>query len=116
MAERVGSRRAGRRERLAASRLYVCTAIRPDLGEFADTVLGAGVDLIQTGLAMVQSASTDVLTHPELLGRLDRLKAITWALPAVPGPPEPCGVEPSRFDARTASSTRPPAPRRCWHA
>ena len=47
MAERVGSRRAGRRERLAASRLYVCTAIRPDLGEFADAVLGAGVDLIQ---------------------------------------------------------------------
>ena len=38
---------AGRRERLAASRLYVCTPIRPDLGEFADTVLGAGVDLLQ---------------------------------------------------------------------
>ena len=34
---------------------------------------------------MVQSASTDALTHPELLARLDRLKAITWALPAVPG-------------------------------
>jgi thiamine-phosphate pyrophosphorylase len=47
MAERVGSCQAGRRERLAASRLYVCTAIRPDLGEFADAVLGAGVDLIQ---------------------------------------------------------------------
>jgi thiamine-phosphate pyrophosphorylase len=38
---------AGRRERLAASRLYVCTPIRPDLGELADAVLGAGVDLIQ---------------------------------------------------------------------
>jgi thiamine-phosphate pyrophosphorylase len=38
---------AGRRERLAAARLYVCTPIRPDLGEFADAVLGAGVDLIQ---------------------------------------------------------------------
>jgi thiamine-phosphate pyrophosphorylase len=38
---------AGRRKRLAASRLYVCTPIRPDLGEFADAVLGAGVDLIQ---------------------------------------------------------------------
>ena len=38
---------AGRRERLAASRLDVCTPIRPDLGEFADAVLGAGVDLIQ---------------------------------------------------------------------
>jgi thiamine-phosphate pyrophosphorylase len=36
-----------RRERLAASRLYVCTPIRPDLGEFANAVLGAGVDLIQ---------------------------------------------------------------------
>ena len=38
---------AGRRERLAASRLYVCTPIRPDLGEFADAVLEAGVDLVQ---------------------------------------------------------------------
>jgi thiamine-phosphate pyrophosphorylase len=37
----------GRRERLAASRLYLCTPIRPDLAEFADAVLGAGVDLIQ---------------------------------------------------------------------
>ena len=35
------------RERLAAARLYVCAPIRPDLGEFADAVLGAGVDLIQ---------------------------------------------------------------------
>ena len=38
---------AGRRERLAASWLYLCTPIRPDLAEFADAVLGAGVDLIQ---------------------------------------------------------------------
>jgi thiamine-phosphate pyrophosphorylase len=38
---------AWRRERLAASRLYLCTEIRPDLGAFADAVLGAGVDLIQ---------------------------------------------------------------------
>ena len=37
-----GSGRGGRRERLAAARLYVCTPIRPDLGEFADAVLGAG--------------------------------------------------------------------------
>ena len=36
-----------RRERLAASRLYLCTPIRPDLASFADAVLGAGVDLIQ---------------------------------------------------------------------
>jgi thiamine-phosphate pyrophosphorylase len=38
---------AGRRGRLAASRLYVCTPIRPDLDEFADAVLWAGVDLLQ---------------------------------------------------------------------
>jgi thiamine-phosphate pyrophosphorylase len=38
---------ARRRERLAASRLYLCTATRPDLRELADAVLGAGVDLIQ---------------------------------------------------------------------
>ena len=36
-----------RRERLAASRLYVCTPVRPDLAAFADAVLGAGVDLLQ---------------------------------------------------------------------
>ena len=36
-----------RRRRLAASRLYVCTPICPDLAEFADAVLGAGVDLLQ---------------------------------------------------------------------
>jgi thiamine-phosphate pyrophosphorylase len=38
---------AWRRERLAASRLYVCTPARPDLAGFADAVLGAGVDLVQ---------------------------------------------------------------------
>jgi thiamine-phosphate pyrophosphorylase len=38
---------ADRRERLAASRLYLCTPIRPDLAAFADAVLAAGVDLIQ---------------------------------------------------------------------
>jgi thiamine-phosphate pyrophosphorylase len=43
----VGRDGARRRERLAAARLYVCTPIRPDLGEFADAVLGAGVDLLQ---------------------------------------------------------------------
>jgi thiamine-phosphate pyrophosphorylase len=39
--------RGWRRERLAASRLYLCTPIRADLAGFADAVLGAGVDLIQ---------------------------------------------------------------------
>jgi thiamine-phosphate pyrophosphorylase len=43
----VGRDGARRRERLAAARLYVCAPIRPDLGELADAVLGAGVDLIQ---------------------------------------------------------------------
>jgi thiamine-phosphate pyrophosphorylase len=38
---------AGRRQRLAAARLYLCTATRPDLAGFADAVLGAGVDVIQ---------------------------------------------------------------------
>ena len=36
-----------RRERLDRARLYLCTPIRPDLAEFADAVLGAGVDVIQ---------------------------------------------------------------------
>jgi thiamine-phosphate pyrophosphorylase len=38
---------SGRRARLAAARLYLCTPIRPDLGDFADAVLGAGVDVLQ---------------------------------------------------------------------
>jgi thiamine-phosphate pyrophosphorylase len=38
---------SGRRERLAAARLYVVTGARPDLGEFLDSILGAGVDVVQ---------------------------------------------------------------------
>ncbi len=37
----------GRRERLAAARLYLCTPVRRDLAGFADAVLGAGVDVVQ---------------------------------------------------------------------
>ena len=36
-----------RRKRLAAARLYVVTGDRPDLAEFLDAILGAGVDVIQ---------------------------------------------------------------------
>jgi thiamine-phosphate pyrophosphorylase len=36
-----------RRERLEESRLYVVTGVRPDMEEFLDAILGAGVDLIQ---------------------------------------------------------------------
>ena len=36
-----------RRERLATARLYVVTGPRPDLGEFLDAILGAGVDVVQ---------------------------------------------------------------------
>jgi thiamine-phosphate pyrophosphorylase len=38
---------AGRRRRLAAARVYLCTPTREDLAEFADAVLGAGVDVVQ---------------------------------------------------------------------
>lgn len=38
---------AERRERLASARLYVVTGDRPDLGDFLDAILGAGVDVIQ---------------------------------------------------------------------
>ena len=38
---------AQRRARLDASRLYVCTPGRPDLDEFLDTILAAGVDVVQ---------------------------------------------------------------------
>jgi thiamine-phosphate pyrophosphorylase len=37
----------GRRERLGAARLYLCTPIRPDLAALADAALGAGVDVLQ---------------------------------------------------------------------
>lgn len=36
-----------RRDRLAASRLYVVTGARDDLPEFLDAILGAGVDIVQ---------------------------------------------------------------------
>lgn len=35
------------RERLADARLYLCTGLRPDLGEFLDAVLAGGVDVVQ---------------------------------------------------------------------
>jgi thiamine-phosphate pyrophosphorylase len=36
-----------RRERLAAARLYVVTGAHPDLAEFLDAILEAGVDVVQ---------------------------------------------------------------------
>lgn len=35
------------RSRLANTRLYLCTGLRPDLPVFLDAVLGAGVDVVQ---------------------------------------------------------------------
>ncbi|RJQ82606.1 thiamine phosphate synthase [Pseudonocardiaceae bacterium YIM PH 21723] len=35
------------RQRLADAKLYLCTAARPDLAEFADAALAGGVDIIQ---------------------------------------------------------------------
>jgi len=37
----------GRREQLAAARLYLCTPDRPDLPEFLEAVLAGGVDVVQ---------------------------------------------------------------------
>lgn len=36
-----------RRERLRRARLYLCTGTRPDLGDFVDSVCGAGVGIVQ---------------------------------------------------------------------
>lgn len=36
-----------RRERLERARLYVVTGLRPDLGEFLEEILSAGVDIVQ---------------------------------------------------------------------
>lgn len=38
---------AWRRGRLAGARLYLCTGLRPDLEAFLETVLTAGVDVVQ---------------------------------------------------------------------
>ena len=38
---------ADRRPRLATARLYLCTGLRDDLGDFTRAVCGAGVDLVQ---------------------------------------------------------------------
>ena len=59
----------------------------------------AAVDAIVAGLADLQSASVDDVTHPELLAQLDRLKSVTWALPAVE----------QRILARLASESDPKA-------
>lgn len=48
-----------RRERLAAARLYVVTGVRPDLAEFLDAILGAGVDVVQ--LREKESEAGDLL-------------------------------------------------------
>lgn len=39
--------RAWRQRRLADSRLYLCTPLRPRLGDFLDDVVAAGVDIVQ---------------------------------------------------------------------
>jgi thiamine-phosphate pyrophosphorylase len=52
-----------RRERLAATRLYVVTGARPDLGEFLDAILGAGVDMVQ--LREKEAEAGDVLRWGE---------------------------------------------------
>ena len=52
-----------RRDRLAAARLYVVTGVRPDLGEFLDAILGAGVDVVQ--LREKESEAGDLLRWGE---------------------------------------------------
>ncbi len=55
----------GRRRRLAAARVYLCTPIRDDLAEFADAVLGAGVEVIQ--LRDKQAEAVPLLRSAEIL-------------------------------------------------
>jgi thiamine-phosphate pyrophosphorylase len=56
---------AARRERLAQARVYLCTPIRRDLAEFADAVLGAGVDVVQ--LRDKQAEAVPLLEAAEVL-------------------------------------------------
>jgi len=66
------------RTRLADARLYLCTGMRPDLAEFADSVLAGGVDVIQLrekGLeARPELAALEVLA--EACERHDALLAV----------------------------------------
>jgi thiamine-phosphate pyrophosphorylase len=55
-----------RRERLDRSRLYVVTGARPDLPEFLDAILGAGVDLIQ--LREKEAQAGDLLRWGRVFG------------------------------------------------
>jgi len=64
-----------RRERLAAARLYVVTGARPDLGEFLDAILGAGVDIVQ--LREKEAEAGDLLRWGETFrGAADRHGAL----------------------------------------
>jgi thiamine-phosphate pyrophosphorylase len=64
-----------RRERLAASRLYVVTGARPNLGEFLDAILGAGVDIVQ--LREKEAEAGDLLRWGETFrGAADRHGAL----------------------------------------
>jgi thiamine-phosphate pyrophosphorylase len=54
-----------RRARLARSSLYVCTGLRPDLASWSETVLGAGVDLLQLRHKGLEAA--EELTHLRVL-------------------------------------------------
>ena len=47
----------GIRRRLADARLYLCTADRPDLAEFADAALAGGVDVVQLRDKGVEAAA-----------------------------------------------------------
>jgi len=50
-----------RRERLRASRLYIVTSARPDLPDFLDAILAAGVDIVQ--LRDKDAEAGDLLSH-----------------------------------------------------
>jgi thiamine-phosphate pyrophosphorylase len=64
-----------RRERLAAARLYVVTGTRPDLPEFLDAILGAGVDVIE--LRKKEAEADDLLRWGETFrGAADRHGAL----------------------------------------
>jgi thiamine-phosphate pyrophosphorylase len=52
-----------RRERLAASRLYVVTGARPDLAAFLEAILRAGVDVVQ--LREKEAEASDLLRWGE---------------------------------------------------
>lgn len=63
---------------LAAARLYLCTPARPDLADFLEEVLGAGVDVVQ--LRAKGLAARQELELCDVVGAVAARHGVMWAV------------------------------------